>query len=526
MTKPLTESGFSAMCNRMVGVALAASVIATTVTATWILFSGVPFVRGADLNVVYTLVKWMEGGPLYGSPSAPPFDVAQYGPLYYVIARLVVSVLGGVQLEPGVVVGISRSVSAVFGAGALAAIALLGIHGFHVDRWTSWATAAVGLVLTFPWMVVARPDALVALLQLLAVATLCAASTAGVSRTRQTGLFIGAAFIVAAAVFAKQTAVISIAILGLVAWRERSLAVALGLMAVSGVVVAGGYGVVGVLWPNVFENVVTGINNGVTARDALLKAYPVILLENAWIPALALILIARRPGYAFGALGALSVSFWLHLVWGVLTALKDGSAENYFTESILLGLLLAAVSLAQRPDKGNARGRHAAALPDLRDVRALILIVVAASLPLRAIRDFDRYWWSKTAPNSMLEARRAVPGSPLGGDGHTSRLVRKLQQELRDNPDRFVLSFDQGVTLALGSRSLVPQHEVAEVLLDRGLVDYSSLLALGGSGRVYYLVHDGSMWGSFLGLDLDEYVEAERFGELRLYTRNAEVSAR
>ena len=40
-------------------------------------------IMGEEQNVVYGIIKWMQGSPLYTDPAILPMDIIQYAPSYY-----------------------------------------------------------------------------------------------------------------------------------------------------------------------------------------------------------------------------------------------------------------------------------------------------------------------------------------------------------------------------------------------------------------------------------------------------------
>ncbi|MCA9906460.1 MAG: hypothetical protein KC547_21550 [Anaerolineae bacterium] len=122
--------------------------------------SAAPNIRGVEPNVAYTIQATLTGDSLYPDPTAPPFAITQYTPLYYIIVIELSRALG---LVPGVdvvaIYQVGRGISLVFAvAMALSTFALLRTFG------TGWLLAAfvlaLALIVPIPWNILLRPDAL------------------------------------------------------------------------------------------------------------------------------------------------------------------------------------------------------------------------------------------------------------------------------------------------------------------------------------------------------------------------------
>jgi hypothetical protein len=272
---------------------IAPSALIVAALGAWIVVSGVPSVRGVDLNVVLTLEKAFRL-PLYTDPGEVPFDIAQYAPIYYLsvlgIARAV-----GIDAGNAVgLVGLARGISFACALALVTALYATSHRILNLPRNAALAVATLSFILTSPWFFLARPDAMAALLAVASIAvTAQAAKPIGMSR-----LFVSISFAILAT-FTKQNEVqvviFCLVYLALVhGWRRAAagaiMAAVLGLLA---------FGVCVFQWPYFISNVAGGLDNGISLSNFLNKTLINYLYPQAALVGLASLAVLKwsnNPG--------------------------------------------------------------------------------------------------------------------------------------------------------------------------------------------------------------------------------------
>ncbi|HQZ93972.1 MAG TPA: glycosyltransferase family 39 protein, partial [Flavobacteriales bacterium] len=67
-------------------------------------------IMGEEQNVVYGIIKWMQGSPLYTDPAILPMDIIQYAPSYYYLVGSIGKLIGVDPSEPQNIYALSRTV--------------------------------------------------------------------------------------------------------------------------------------------------------------------------------------------------------------------------------------------------------------------------------------------------------------------------------------------------------------------------------------------------------------------------------
>jgi predicted membrane protein DUF2142 len=450
----------------------------------WLCVSGVPDVRGVELNVVRTIQKTLLGQSLYTDPAALPFDAAQYSPLYYAICLGLVRLAGVAADDPARIMVIGRTFSFLVSLGICAGSVWFASRGLGVRRSVAVVAGAVAFVTTSPWLFLLRPDGLMCATVLTSLAL---AVASGTRHTRSSYwclvLSVGLGCM---AVWAKQTGVEALLIVFLyfVVIREfRKSAIVVALAATFGL---GSLALLVRSYPQMLPNIIGGIDNGISLGAAFEKTYRVFFSNFAFLVALVLtgfvfLPPSRRDHRDAMFLVSLGVLFAIATVAG----LKDGSAENYYDEFLIVAIL-AAARLVQAIDSSEpvAQGRP-----------RLLMTVVAAylvcSLPFWTASQVRRYWWLPINPVNHPRTSWIIPRTSLWSEDY--RLAgAQLSAGFASRPDALVLSFDRALGAFLPDRSVVPQQELATILHDRGIVDYSLFRRFVNEGRIEYVIVDES----------------------------------
>jgi hypothetical protein len=445
---------------------LLAGAAITGVLGLWIVLSGVPTVRGVDLNVILTIQKALHGQPLYTDTAAPPFDIGQYSPIFYLLTIAITRILGigGDSPLPLLVLGRSISVLSTAASGVL--LVRFGVRSLGLPRGLAVGAFAFSLVATAPWLFLARPDSL-ALFITLGAFVLMARSVIG---DRDLAMTVATAVVAVVALFTKQSAIqiLPIAVffyLLLGRWTQAAI-----FTGVFGAGAAAAWALAMRRWPYFAANVIGGVDNGISLFNAFDHTYAEFFPLYAPVLAVALLALTRwvrRPLTWDGA-------FFLSVLSGLLgvatvTALKQGSAANYYNEFLFIASLAAARLLHQgQPTVGSAANASAWLSPS-----RLAAAFFICWLPFHVLMEVRDSWWKRIDPRVSL----VVPMFSLWSPDY-DQLRAIADAEASGDRARWVLAFPLAANAALPSHMLVPQKEIAQLLFARQVVDYGAFQQL------------------------------------------------
>jgi hypothetical protein len=475
-------------------VVVLAAVISTATMialALWIITSNAIDIIGEEMNVLFSIQRILLGHPLYESPAAPPYAIAQYSPLYYYLVT-VIATIGRIYADDVLsIAAIARAVSVV-----MASMLVFVIYRFAMRRLGSSAANAfvataflVGI--TANWYFVIRPDGLATLL------TMSAFYLVASPHLTRRGL-IGASVLCVAAVFAKQNGFFagSVVILFLMyrrLWREAGIAAATMLLAA-----VVGLALLSFTGPAIRANLVDGLNNGVAVRAALMTTYrpvfywlaPLIAFGLAAVPRL-----LRKTSPSSDNLLAIAVV--VSFAMSTVTALKRGSAENYFNEFAILAVL-AFLSVYCR------QGGEAAARID-STTRMAFTVYAASLLLVRAGHQvYTTYLYHRVSPETRL----------------TSQMPPASFTCNRVAGHRYIIGFAVGLSNVCPDRMIFPEQALADAAQRRELVDYSQFSRDLSAGRVQFIImKNGEEPRQFLRHKLDGFVPLRRFAYYTVYER-------
>ena len=295
-------------------------------------------IMGEEQNVVYGIIKWMQGSPLYTDPAILPMDIIQYAPSYYYLVGSIGKLIGVDPSEPQNIYALSRTVGLLLNL--LFAFIGYGIaRQMGAIRWVGILWGAV--VFSFlPVQIYSRTDALNLVFFASAMFFFLRSLERG---TEGKKILYLATIFGCLAMLSKQTGVLPLIIIGswlLITKQWKTLfyqiivgAVILGV-AVGSMFIHYGTGVV-------IDNLFTSVRNGidlVLVRSLLNVRYVAMFV----LQGIGLVLAFRWWRGTEPMKRGWALAFMISLVFGYITSLKYGSSVAYYME----GLVLATAALA------------------------------------------------------------------------------------------------------------------------------------------------------------------------------------
>ncbi len=476
-------------------VPLAASACAAVLfmLACWVVTSDAIDIAGMDMNVVYTIQQILLGHPPYQPTGEAPYAITQYTPLYYYFSAAVAKSFG---ISGEDVIGVTRAARAfsVFVAVMLSVVCYRFLRSRVAAGGRVSLVATVFIMLaTSHWYFGARPDGLATLFTILCFYFLTADNRSG------TWPVVAAAFCAVAAVLSKQTGLFALLVGGvfLVSQRAwRSLAVASCTVVAASIAVWLAAPVTG---SAIKANVIDGIDNGISMLQvSVLLAYgpfyywfaPVIAASLAVVPWL----VGRSTS---GTARLLAIAVPLSFAVSMISALKTGSAENYFNEFIILGVLAVVCAFVSAPE-GERELRPAGRLATIVNVYLLLFLTVRTGHQV-----YTTYLYHRSDPQTRLPSQQPP-----------AAWVRRHLE-----PGRHAIGFAVGLSNALPERMLLPHKELALHAFRRGLVDYSRFRQDVESGKVQFaIVRNGEPLPPYLDARFDNFQPVRRFRYYTVYS--------
>lgn len=299
---------------------------------------------GIESNVVYGIQKVLAGKPLYTDPSAPPFDIIQYSPLYYYVVGYTGGLLNIDYTDPQPVFVLSRISSLVFNLFSLGAIFLLCRH-YRISTLLS-AIICVTALASYPEHYYSRVDSLHILLFLLGCLLILRFSRA--EGTRAVLFLLLAAVTTLACIFTKQSGILLAGIIGAYLLLTKQVK-ALMVFSLS---IAGMALLLFLLTPpderyTFYQNVIVGLKNGYTVETVkALFTNKYYLQLMPWFVGGICFAVALYRGARLKDTLFLPLAIILSFLFALITGLKQGSNINYYQEFFLLSFIAAGAWLA------------------------------------------------------------------------------------------------------------------------------------------------------------------------------------
>jgi hypothetical protein len=419
---------------------------------------------GEEYNVVYSVERLIGEGVLYTDPARPPFAVVQYGPLYYWAGRGLAGLAG---LHAGDALAITRLLRGFSFACLLAQIGVVAvILRRHLGAPWRVVVIAVVALLSFqtPWCLAGRPDSLEVTL-MIASTLLGLEAARGVEGGRPAAWLAASLVCGALAILTKQSGFVAGLIVlppALVALGLRRTVIACAAAAAAAAPIAAGLLLAS--GPAIRENVIGGVDNGLSLRTAMQVTYTPYLRLMAAPAAGAILaavaaLAARRRGPGGRAASAVGWGTLVALVLATLLGLKYGSFVNYYNLFNAFIVLSIGAFLAASPG------------PEARGWRGLVALFLVLFLPAKAYGDLNS---------------RPAPTRPYAECAEVAGRLRELLGTGPGGPMFF--SQDPRLDCLLPDRAAAPGKLVSAILYRRGVADYSNFARAVRDGAVRYCV--------------------------------------
>ena len=290
-----------------------------------------PDVGGIESNVIYSILRVMDGYPLYENPEQPPFAVTQYSPIYYYLTVFVAKLL---QLMPDDVYDIyvcNRCVSLV-------------ANGFYV-----WGIVKLARRLSLPMSVAClagilafvlltpqsygRPDSLYNAFVVWTIWAMCQWQEAGGEKRFGWAMILPALF-TACALFSKQSGLCLLVIVGgyllFFAQNFRQFLYFYAWFGLFFIILCVGLFGREVAW--VYANEIQGVSNGIDFANFRYNLIDHYLRPFVWLVVPGLAISIRYAVFERGSRQIIGLTNTGLFVFALTTGLKWGSALNYFTE--------------------------------------------------------------------------------------------------------------------------------------------------------------------------------------------------
>jgi hypothetical protein len=441
------------------------------VLGVWMASTDIVDFRGVETNVVYSIIKLINGKQLYTDPTVPPYDVTQYAPLYYLLCAAAARLLG---LGPNDVASISslgRGLSAFCGVILFISSYLFCARTLKADRIVAAASSSIAYVLCAPWLYLARPDALYSLCLFSSLALCYVAAGHGNRNSSGVVPIAMSAILSALAVLSKQTGIQAfVAIVPFLAAMKEWRLAAIYLATSVAVLLLFFLSLRSLLGPAILQNALGGIANDILPVAAFVRTFHPFFSQLgpfvAWSAAATVHwnFTGRDRGRGF-----MLWAFWLLFAFATVSGFRFGSDDHYYNECLLIWAAVAAVDFT-----GLRRRRRGT---DLRGavLHTLITVFIIILLPIRTA-----YIAGKCAADMDVVQNRY---------SGRAEVAAYLKGQMNGRPGSWFFCEDQVLTLFLPDSALFPQQDVImyspSYMLQAALAGYRELTA---AGMVRYIV--------------------------------------
>ena len=302
-------------------------------------------IRGVESNVIYSIqLSLKDNSLLYQSPEKPQFNITQYSPLYYVVNDILIGLLPIEITEAFKIRIVARLISIITLSFAFIYLKIILHRILNIDKRTSTIICLLFVIVSFPWYNISRPDVLVLLFFVLSIYSILSYNTNNYNPKNAVllGVFLSLGLLskLTMAVF-----FVSFGLYMLITRNWRLMLISSASFIITSVVLYCLLLLLNYDLTYLYENIVSGVHNGYNINDALKNTY-IYFVNYYGVFFIVVILICIntlrvwkniKHDTTFIFLTTITItSFAL----AFLSALKIGSAINYFNETLLCMIIL------------------------------------------------------------------------------------------------------------------------------------------------------------------------------------------
>ena len=323
-------------------ILLALGFVAVLLLRIILVFSYIPETGGVSVNVLFSIVRMLNGYSLYTDPQLPPYPVVQYMPLHYFIVTGLGKLMS-IQNNIHAVSVLNRLLCLAFDLLVFIPVYKILSNIFKVNSRQLIAAVCMCIFLILPNSNYARIDNLYLLLFITAIYQMLLFVSKPATDLRKLAI---TAFIISLAIFTKQSGLFLLAGTGLYLliihreWKATilfSLTVLICCTSLFFLLSQNNY-------YEFYQNTVLGLNNGISLswfNTVIIKTffYKMYFFVAAGL-ALAVLAFKKGTDKTIQLIGMVSMVVF---ICSLLASLKWGSATNYFTEFLALSFMLSAI---------------------------------------------------------------------------------------------------------------------------------------------------------------------------------------
>lgn len=445
---------------------------------------------GLEQNVMYSLLRLCNGYALYEDPHQPPFSVTQYAPFYYQVIGWIHNLIAPENASLYFYYCLNRIVSLTGNIVMVVGLYCLAANQLMLKRpYPFWIAALCFIIL--PPHAYCRPDSWYLVFFILSILFF-------VSYIRNSGLkpLLLSSFFVILALYTKQTALgILLLQFFLILLYARSIKDIIYYYLASFVFLIGLYFLFGSPDLTIYlDNVIGGVNNGISLENFkhnIIDHFhkPFLLVDIVGIVSALYLILRNEKQFAY--LGYISLGMF---IFATGTALKQGSALNYYIEFVLITVLC--VVSFQNPNF---------AKDDENKLPSWLSYALLLSVSFNLLINAPNFNWIRAfngEVSAQLYKRDQSVADFLYKDG-----LQKGHQIY--TPEQF--SF---LNLILFEHALFPQHDIQIEM--KGL-DYDKITNFIPSKVRYILLQRDMIDIPFLGLKLTDYEEITTIEDIQIF---------
>jgi len=453
-------------------------------------------IAGIEQNVIYSIQTLMDNGRLYTSPSAAPFAITQYTPIYYYICGFTAKIFGYEAYDVQRLYWIGRSWDILFNLITACIIYRIGRSVLFLSKYKSLFLLVLTFTLTMSHNFAVRPDSLTDMLGIASIYCYLRYYQQDEKHKKSDLRLLLTVLFTALAVFTKQSGIQLILIFGLFSLLLKDWFTTAKLIVFSIVIYGGILFLFIHLYSSFLENVVGGIANGISIPNFLSVITKTIVIVSVWpLTLLSLFLLVRnklllKESIPERILATCTVG---SLVFATVTALKMGSTPQYYILFINLSLLLVM----------NSFQKNSAYKFRLPAYGYLALMIIAYGVSAAKLLMYNDH-------NQSLEKQRH---SAI----QTAAFIKKDQQNIEKKYIFSNVTTDttipsrQSLNNIFFKNCLVPQMDILEYSTGPSkVVGYQNLENLIRKGKVEYIIESAPQ-SKFILLTSLESIKTSKF---------------